>query len=384
MEKYESNSEGKYKLKNNRTNRQLLIRNKQEQIETNKRQKLLIFIGISILFVTLLILFLSISGMKRSSETKTIKNIVSSSVSKSNTKSEKIDFKYAVPDSQLEGIKDFLGHLPNTASVYELDFVDGKFRSFGNGKLQTESSMKIKNIPTKTIRIFRNNRNEAKADSSGAETVKVNTMITFKPLTPNKEMNDGTGYLFINKDNQISLALPNYAGNVGTRDDMKIMMECAYTNDSTKKYTMYFHSNQSSPQSKDDNLSKKNESPKIDHQVRYLTFNKDNLIGTKFLISPIKYNGQDTNSAMDQNKAPQNTFHDGALEGQFISSKSVTLKHLGSYNPTSTVQYSLTDKKLALGGFEFPLIKTGNEFKVSSIIKKYSDGNNIEWAVISR
>lgn len=62
------------------------------------------------------------------------------------------------------------------------------------------SNIEITNIPTQDIRVF-------SADGSGIRDIKVNTVIRSKQGSENL-------FLFVNKDGGISLATPNYAGNV--------------------------------------------------------------------------------------------------------------------------------------------------------------------------
>lgn len=71
------------------------------------------------------------------------------------------------------------------------------------------------NIPTKQIRIF-------SANSNKIRTVNVNTQITLEGDTSDNIGTSGPLYLFYNRNGGISLATPNYAGNVS--DDQKDVM----------------------------------------------------------------------------------------------------------------------------------------------------------------
>ncbi|MGX7076428.1 DUF1002 domain-containing protein [Globicatella sanguinis] len=72
------------------------------------------------------------------------------------------------------------------------------------------SNIEITNIPTQDIRVF-------SADGSGIRDIKVNTVIRSKQGSENL-------FLFINKDGGISLATPNYAGNVD-ESEKDVMLE---------------------------------------------------------------------------------------------------------------------------------------------------------------
>ena len=72
------------------------------------------------------------------------------------------------------------------------------------------SNIEITNIPTQDIRVF-------SADGSGIRDIKVNTVIRSKQGSENL-------FLFVNKDGGISLATPNYAGNVD-ESEKDVMLE---------------------------------------------------------------------------------------------------------------------------------------------------------------
>lgn len=72
-------------------------------------------------------------------------------------------------------------------------------------------------IATKQIRLF-------SAQNNQVRTIKVNTQITLNTSTPDQLTNSGPLYLFYNSQGGISLATPNYAGNVSD-NERDIMLE---------------------------------------------------------------------------------------------------------------------------------------------------------------
>lgn len=78
----------------------------------------------------------------------------------------------------------------------------------------------IATVPTKTIRVFSVGTNQIRE-------VKVNTQISIGKIlggTQDRKDYHGTMYLFYNHDGVLSLATPNYAGNVPA-DQMDVMQE---------------------------------------------------------------------------------------------------------------------------------------------------------------
>ncbi len=78
----------------------------------------------------------------------------------------------------------------------------------------------IATVPTKTIRVFSVGTNQIRE-------VKVNTQISIGKIlggTQDRKDYHGTMYLFYNHDGGLSLATPNYAGNVPA-DQMDVMQE---------------------------------------------------------------------------------------------------------------------------------------------------------------
>ncbi|MBF6626754.1 DUF1002 domain-containing protein [Aerococcaceae bacterium zg-BR9] len=131
------------------------------------------------------------------------------------TAEEKIDAPYAV-DMNLVHDQAFF-KLEGMNIPKEIEFYKGIstmiMNNYYGGKF--EGNTKVKTIPTKEIRVF-------SADTKDVRTVSVNTMIEIEPKDGGVEKL--TMYLFVNKDNKVSLATPNFAGNV-TDDQKDVMLE---------------------------------------------------------------------------------------------------------------------------------------------------------------
>ncbi|MBS4462482.1 MULTISPECIES: DUF1002 domain-containing protein [unclassified Facklamia] len=78
-----------------------------------------------------------------------------------------------------------------------------------------EGKAELHTIPTKEIRVFSHETNEIR-------TVSVNTMLEITPTDGGVERM--MFYLFVNRDNKVSLATPNFAGNVEP-DQTDVMLE---------------------------------------------------------------------------------------------------------------------------------------------------------------
>ncbi|ANK59434.1 hypothetical protein [Loigolactobacillus backii] len=110
-----------------------------------------------------------------------------------------------------------LGTAAATVTFYWPDNQTGELKQPGDQRQIT-----LKNVPMTLIRVFSAN----KVGNSEIRTVKVNTEIVVadKPAsTPEAGLN-GNMYLFRNSQGSISLATPEYAGNVSA-DDADVMEE---------------------------------------------------------------------------------------------------------------------------------------------------------------
>lgn len=78
------------------------------------------------------------------------------------------------------------------------------------------------------------------------------------------------------------------------------------------------------------------------------------LIGKKFSITPVTYDGIDADQAMKENKAPQNLIHDGVKVISFLDNTSAHVELLGTYRPDFDTSYALTGNELTVGQDTIP------------------------------
>ncbi|MCX2455317.1 hypothetical protein [Lacticaseibacillus nasuensis] len=160
-------------------------------------------------------------------------------------------------------------------------------------------SATVKTIPAKQIRLY----------STG--TGKVRSVSVRTQLTVSQQVQVGASqdmYLYRTAQGKVALVTPNYAGN---SPDPKIMAEYL-TAPSELKYVQSY------------------------------------LAGTGFSLTPIKYNGEDIDQAMNENKAPQNSVSDNFSTGNFTAdgTAQVRLPMMGQKRVTMT--YRLTKSTLSL------------------------------------
>lgn len=105
------------------------------------------------------------------------------------------------------------------------------------------------------------------------------------------------------------------------------------------------------------------------------------LTGFGFQIAPIFYNGEDVNKAMDENKALQNTFHDGAQIGYFSTASQARISGIAAYMYVHTIQYSVSGDTLSMNGWHIPLKVSGGVLESSEWDTHDSDGNAITWQI---
>lgn len=154
----------------------------------------------------------------------------------------------------------------------------------------------------KTIRLF----------SAGTGKVRQVKVATTLKLAKNLQESDQPDvlYLYQNSQHQVCLATPNYAGNVATKADAKIMAEYLPNSD----------------------------------QLDFLTHW---LAGKGFSLSPIKYNGVDVDQAMENDDAPQNTVHDNWATGNFEQNGKISAR-LAMTTDRTSMTYKLTDSQLLI------------------------------------
>lgn len=160
----------------------------------------------------------------------------------------------------------------------------------------------VSSIATKTVTVF------SASPAGSTRQVRVNTKLT---LTQHYQGGNDTKpdvfYFFYNQDGGMSLAAPNYAGNVSAAQQ---------------------------------------------HDLAEYLAGSDRAVVTRLLLhrgfslSPHLYNGEEVDRAMDEQKAPQNTVHDGVLLGYFNSASTTRLTGLGSYVGAWDGTYQVTATRL--------------------------------------
>lgn len=84
------------------------------------------------------------------------------------------------------------------------------------------------------------------------------------------------------------------------------------------------------------------------------------LVGKRFSIIPVLYDGEDAAQAMAENKAPQNLIHDGATTFSFTNDSTVHVELLGTYRPDYDTSYTLTDNMIIIQQRNIPYsVKNG-------------------------
>lgn len=78
------------------------------------------------------------------------------------------------------------------------------------------------------------------------------------------------------------------------------------------------------------------------------------LIGKSFVLSPTLYDGEPVNQAMDEQKAPQNLFHDGVANIRFMDEATAHIGLAGSYRPDHDTAYTLTSRTLTVNQHTIP------------------------------
>lgn len=105
------------------------------------------------------------------------------------------------------------------------------------------------------------------------------------------------------------------------------------------------------------------------------------LVGHSYNIEPMLYDGENSDQAMDDNKAPQNLIHDYTILVRFDSASSATTKHLGTYNPSNSSSYSIKDNTISIADFNIPFTSDGNSISFGTWTSTDSDGHTITWKV---
>lgn len=161
----------------------------------------------------------------------------------------------------------------------------------------------VSSVATKTVTVF------SASPAGSTRQVRVNTKLTLAhAYQDGPPKNPDVFYFFYNKDGGMSLAAPNYAGNVSTAQEHDLNEYLAGT------------------------------ARQVVQQL---------LLHRGFSLSPHLYNGEDVDKAMDEQKAPQNTVHDGVLLGYCKTATTTRLTGLGSYVGAWAGTYQVTEDRIS-------------------------------------
>ncbi|WP_125710647.1 hypothetical protein [Lacticaseibacillus porcinae] len=103
------------------------------------------------------------------------------------------------------------------------------------------------------------------------------------------------------------------------------------------------------------------------------------LTGLGFQIMPVLFNGEGVDQAMAENKAPQNTVHDGVMLGYFINQTQARVSGLARYMYAHTIGYSVNGQVLAMNGWQIPLTVTDGQLQTVQWQAQDSQGNTLTW-----
>ncbi|MBV7392381.1 hypothetical protein KUA55_17105 [Enterococcus sp. ALS3] len=85
-----------------------------------------------------------------------------------------------------------------------------------------------------------------------------------------------------------------------------------------------------------------------------ITLAYEQLIGKRFILGPLLYDGQDVNQAMNENNAPQNLVHDGTKLITFVDDSTVHIELAGTYRPDYDTSYTLTNNTITIDNETIP------------------------------
>ncbi|MBZ6004083.1 hypothetical protein KII95_08685 [Leuconostoc gelidum subsp. aenigmaticum] len=106
----------------------------------------------------------------------------------------------------------------------------------------------------------------------------------------------------------------------------------------------------------------------------------DQLVGKKYRISPSLYDGENTDQAMNEQKAPQNLAHDGIQDITFITDSMVRVKRSGSYRPDRDVPYALNATTLSFDYQNIPYSLINGTVSFDSWTTNM-DGHTVTWTI---
>ncbi|MFV0560828.1 MAG: hypothetical protein ACK5NA_08940 [Enterococcus sp.] len=125
------------------------------------------------------------------------------------------NYPYAV---SFEGAKTFTFSGTNTPASIVLNEADNSATFTAADGSQSQYTCAVQETPTTEITVF-------SAGESSTRTVKVNTIIVLGDAVSGSDTHSGENlYLFYNSNNGVSLATPNYAGNVSA-DQADVLLE---------------------------------------------------------------------------------------------------------------------------------------------------------------
>lgn len=136
--------------------------------------------------------------------------------------------------TELEKVTTFNYHganVPNSVTINPQEqTVTFTYKGYGENDKGEELKIAYteNTIPTKEIRIFSANNKGSKNINDSIRTVKVNTELALGHIIGDNAKGRNMGkslYLFTNKNNSLSLATPNYAGNIPDESYMDVMLE---------------------------------------------------------------------------------------------------------------------------------------------------------------
>lgn len=141
------------------------------------------------------------------------------------TSDENKGYPYEVSLDEIKAVGGFTRNGMNIPQTVELFFEEdtrGKASFVNKGPERdsvTSYEIFYQLTSTKAIRIF-------SAETNEIRTVRVNTELVLGDLLSGSQRRDMSGnlYVFVNKNGSLSLATPNYAGNVDEKD-MDVMLE---------------------------------------------------------------------------------------------------------------------------------------------------------------
>ncbi|GKT03769.1 hypothetical protein [Furfurilactobacillus entadae] len=119
-------------------------------------------------------------------------------------------------------------------------------------------------------------------------------------------------------------------------------------------------SNDRSKQSNAQSVTSQESTPVDSASTSSITGVSRGLLGKSYRVTPIQYDGEATDKAMTANKAPQNLVHDSAMLIRFDSDSSAMIKGIGSYNPSSSIDYTITKDTIHIANFDIPYTNDGD------------------------